>query len=228
MGVVVEDSEVWREAISAGALGQVAGPAGRVVVGGIDVDVATGADGVVVLRPGFGAEVWIIVEERQRNRGRADGAFEELHVVDACGVGGFGGDVGPLVAIFVLDLVEDYVASISNCMREDNFGHLLHVRLPSSGVSRVVVAKGAIVAGSEPPRESSCVCFCVNVRPWSEDYVEANVFGDLEKAFEIVSSGFEVQDAVLGRVPSPTCRVWLEEVRRERVHFLLMDLHCYC
>lgn len=48
MGVVVENGEIWWETIGTCAFGQIAGPAGRVVVGGVDVHVAAGADGVVV------------------------------------------------------------------------------------------------------------------------------------------------------------------------------------
>ena len=192
VGVVVEDGKVWWETIGAGALVQVAGPAGRIVVDAVDVDVATRADGVVVFRPGFRAKVGVVMERWDFNGGSANGALEELHVVDARGVGGFGGHVGPLVAVLVLELVEDDVASVGDGMREDNFGHLLHVRLPSSRVSRVVVAKSAVVAGREPAREASCVRFGVNVRAWPEDHVEAKVFGDLEKSFEVVSASLEI------------------------------------
>ena len=171
MGVVVENGEVWWEAIGAGAFGQVAGPAGWVVVDGVDVDVAAGADGVVVFRPGLRAEVWVVVERGYLNGGRADGALEELHVIDACGVGSFGGHVGPLVTILVFDLVEDDVASVGDRVRVNDFGHLLHVWLPCSGVSRVVVAKGAIIAGSEPARESTCVGFGVDIRTRTEDHI---------------------------------------------------------
>jgi hypothetical protein len=152
------------------------------------------------------------------NRGRADGALEELHVVNACGVGGFGGHVCPLVAIFVFDLVEDDVAPVGDGVWEDNFGHLLHVRFPGSGVSRVVITESAIITGGEPAWEASCVGFGVDIRTWTEDHVEANVFSDLEQAFEVVGSGLEVQNAILRRVPSPTCTSRLEGVQLETMH----------
>lgn len=129
--------------------------------------------------------------------GRADGALEQLHVINACRVGSLRGDVGPLVAVFVLELVEDDVASVGDSMREDDFGHLLHVRLPCGGVSRVVVAKRTILASGQPSRESSCIGFSVDVRTWTEDHVEAKVFGDFEQSFEVVGSGLEIQDAIL-------------------------------
>jgi hypothetical protein len=77
-------------------------------------------------------------------------------------------------------------------MREDDFGHFLHVRFPSGSVSRVVVTKGAIVAGCEPSRKPSCVGLGVDIRTRTEDYVEADIFGDFEQSFEVVGSGLEV------------------------------------
>ena len=111
------------------------------------------------------------MEEGQVNRGRADGALEHLHVVDARVVGGFRGHVLPLVAVFVFDLVEDDVASVCDGVRENDFGHLRHVRLPCSGVSGVVVTESTVVAGREPARESSCIGFGVDVRTRAEDHV---------------------------------------------------------
>jgi hypothetical protein len=97
-----------------------------------------------------------------------------------------------LVAVFVFDLVEDNVASVGDSVWEDDLGHLLHVRLPCSSIPRVVVAKGAIIAGREPSREPSCIGFGVDIRTRTEDHVKADVFGDFEEAFEVVSSSLEV------------------------------------
>ena len=129
--------------------------------------------------------------------GSADGAFEELHVVDSCGVGGFGGHVLPLVTVFIFDLVENDVASVGYGVRENDFGHLLHVRFPCCGVSRVVVAESTVVAGREPAWESSCVGFGIDVRTRTEDYVETDVFSNLEQSFEVVGSSLEVENAIL-------------------------------
>lgn len=197
VSVVVEDGKVWWETIGAGAFGQVTGPAGWVVVDGVDVDVATSTDSVVVFRPGFGAKVGVIVERWDFDRGSADRALEELHVVNACSVRRLCVHVCPLVAVFVLNLVEDDIASVGDSVREDDFGHLLHVRLPCSGVSRVVVTKGAVFAGSEPSREPSCVGFGVDIRARPEDHIETKVFCDLEKSFEVVGASLKVQNTVL-------------------------------
>lgn len=197
VGVVVEDGEVWRETVGARAFGQVAGPAGWVVVNAVDVDVAAGAKGVVVFRPGLRTEVGVVVQTGDLDGRSTNRALEQLHVVDACGVGGFGGYVLPLVAVFVFDLVEDDVASVGYGVRKNDFGHLFHVRLPCGGVSRVVVAESAIVAGGKPARESSCVGFGVDVRAWTENHVETDVFSDLEQSFEVVGTSLEVQNAIL-------------------------------
>lgn len=147
------------------------------------------------------------------NRGRADGALEHLHVVDARDVGGFRSHVLPLVAVFVFDLVEDDVASVGYGVRENYFGHLRHVRLPCSGVSGVVVAEGSVVTDGKPTGESSCVGFGIDIRSRTEDHVEADILCNLEQSFEVVGSSLEVQNAILGRVPSPV-RSGLEEVQQ--------------
>jgi hypothetical protein len=36
---------------------------------------------------------------------------------------------------YLLQLIEDHIASVRDRVRENNFGHLLHVRLPGIGVS---------------------------------------------------------------------------------------------
>jgi hypothetical protein len=88
-------------------------------------------------------------------------------------------------------------------VRKNHFGHLLHVRLPGIGVSRIVVTQSAVVTSGEPARKSSCVCFGVDIWSRTEDDIEAQILGYLEESLEVVSSSLEIQDTVFWGVPTP-------------------------
>jgi hypothetical protein len=105
--------------------------------------------------------------------------------------------------MYLFQLVKDHVASVRDCVRKNNFGHLLHVRLPGSGVPRIVVTQSAVVTSGKPARKSSCVCFSVDIWPRTEDDIEAQILGYLEKSLKVVSSSLEIQNTVFGRVPAP-------------------------
>lgn len=94
-----------------------------------------------------------------------------MHVVDSCRIGRLRSDIRPLIAVFVLELVEDDVTSVGDSVRKNSFRHLLHIRLPCSSIPRVIVAKGAIIARGQPAWESATVRFGVDIRTGTEDNV---------------------------------------------------------
>jgi hypothetical protein len=94
--------------------------------------------------------------------------------------------------MYLFQLVKDHVASVRDSVRKNHFRHLLHVRLPGIGVSRIIVAKSAIVTGGKPPRKSSSIGLSVDIWSGTKNNVEAQIFGYLEKSLKVVSSSLEI------------------------------------
>lgn len=95
-------------------------------------------------------------------------------------VGSSASSVCPLVAIFVLDLVEDDVAAIDNGMLGNDSVDSLDVGLPGFGVSSVVVTERTIRAGCYPTRETTASAFRIDVGSGTIEDVQAELFTGLE------------------------------------------------
>lgn len=95
-------------------------------------------------------------------------ALKQFHIRNGGRVRNLFHHVLPLITIFILNLIDEYIASIGHLMLSDDFGHLGEVRGPSIRVSGIVVSQSAIGSSCEPSGKPACSRFGVDVRPWTE------------------------------------------------------------
>ena len=170
MSVIIENSEVRKIAVTANAFLQVAAPAGWITVDTIKPGITADLVDVIIHRPRLCVEIWIVMSRRHVDACIVRRSFQEFHVVDGRFVWCAGCDVGPLFAIFVLDLVENDVTTVSNRVLGNDFVDVFDVWLPGFCIARVIVAKCAVVSGRDPAREAPSSTFGVDV--WSGTIID--------------------------------------------------------
>lgn len=163
--MVVKDSKVGSGRVGGSALLKIATPARGIIINSIYPSVAANFVDIVVHGPRLTPQVWIVVYGGHVDTSVVCDGFEKLHVVNRSLVGSSTSSICPLVAVLVLNLVEDDITAIDNRMLSNDFVHSLDVRLPGFSVSSIVVAERAICAGRYPTRETTASTFCVDV--WS-------------------------------------------------------------
>lgn len=103
----------------------------------------------VIFAPGLGIHVRVVVNERYIYAIRASTRLQQLHVGDGWVVGDLEGCVDPLISVFVLNLIDEDIAAISDLVLGDYLGDLGEERGPSCGVAGVVISEGSVGSCSD-------------------------------------------------------------------------------
>ncbi|KAI6752277.1 hypothetical protein HG530_013646 [Fusarium avenaceum] len=199
IATVLGDGHVF--AVGAGALIEVAAPAGRIAVDTSDVDVAS-CIGFEINIGWLTYCVWGVVENRNVDTSIPGGFFEKLHVVCSRLV------ENPLIVILPLTTqlvfnLNTNIATVSDEVGLNDLGDLSPVLGPSLRKSGVIIAKLAVLSSGDPKGESSGVSFGIDVGTRTDEEVKTELLGQGHDGDEIVGAILKIEDAGGGFVVAP-------------------------
>ena len=146
----------------------------------------------VVLGPRLGIHIWVVMNERDINSVSSCRCLHEFHIVDGLKIRNFLRTVKPLVSKFILDLIQENIATVGDLVLGNYLRHLVHIRRPSIRVPGVVIAQLTVCPCRNPSWKSAGRGLGVDIWARAEEYIQTNLLCNLEEAFKVMCAILKV------------------------------------